>query len=203
MKKERMARRGYRMTARADATLATRERILDATDALFMRALGDGPSPDFSLEDVANGAGTTVQTVLRHYGSKERVIENAMRRGGERIAQERALAPVGDVSGAVRNLIGHYERYGDLVMRMLSEEHRSAALGEVADLGRDIHREWVTRTFAPQLEQLSGSARKRRMAQLVAVCDVHMWKLLRHDMKLGPRQAEVALVELIEGLGRP
>ena len=39
------------------------------------------------------------------------------------------------------------------------------------------------------------------MAQLVAVCDVYMWKLLRRDMKLNVSQAETALIELIEGLG--
>ena len=38
------------------------------------------------------------------------------------------------------------------------------------------------------------------MAQLVAVCDVYVWKVLRRDMKLGVAQAEVALIEMIEGL---
>jgi AcrR family transcriptional regulator len=200
MKEAQAVKREYRMVARADATVATRERILDATEALFRNAIAGGLSLDFSLDEVASAAGTTVQTVLRHFGSKEHLIETAIRRGNERIGQERALAPVGDVPGAVRNLVVHYERYGELVLRMLAEEHRSSAMREVTDGGREIHREWVMRTFAPQLESVSGAARKRRMAQLVAVCDVFVWKLLRHDMKLGPRQLESALIELIEGL---
>ena len=200
MKNGQAAKREYRMVARADAATATRERIIDATGALFWNSIGSGLSLDFSLEEVASGAGTTVQTVLRHFGSKEHLIEAAMRSGGERISQERALAPVGDVPGAVGNLVGHYERHGDLVMRMLAEEHRSPALREVIEGGRQIHHGWVTRTFAPQLGRLRGAARKRRMAQLVTVCDVYTWKLLRRDMKLGPRQVEAALIELIEGL---
>jgi AcrR family transcriptional regulator len=192
-------KRDYRMAARADAKAATRERILDAAEALFLRSASEGSS----LEDLARGAGTTVQTVLRHFGSREGLLEAAVGRASERVRRERARAPVGDVPGAVRNLIEHYERYGDLVMRMLAEEHRVPLLGKIADDGRAIHREWVARTLAPQLAGLRSGARRRRMAQLVAVCDVYTWKLLRRDMKLGSRQVESALIELIEGLRVP
>ena len=44
---------------------------------------------------------------------------------------------------------------------------------------------------------LSGVERKRRLGQLVAVCDVYVWKLLRHDAGLSRRQTELALVELL------
>jgi AcrR family transcriptional regulator len=195
MKSEVVRKRGYRMVARADATAALRERILDVTDELF-----GSLSDRFSLEDVARGAGTTVQTVLRHFGSKDRVIDAAVRRTSERIRIQRGLAPVGDVTGAVRNLLEHYERYGDRAMRMLAEEVRSPYLGEVTEQGRAMHREWVARTFAPLLEQLRGAARERRLAQLVAICDVYVWKLLRRDLKLGLHQSELALVDLIEAL---
>jgi AcrR family transcriptional regulator len=195
MKSEVAPKREYRMVARADATAALRERILDVTDELF-----GSLSDRFSLEDVARGAGTTVQTVLRHFGSKDRVIDAAVRRTGERIRSQRGLAPVGDVTGAVRNLLEHYEEYGDRSMRLLAEEGRSPFLGEVTEYARAMHREWVARTFAPLLEQLRGATRERRFAQLVAICDVYVWKLLRRDLKLGLRQTELALVELIESL---
>lgn len=196
MKQASASKRKYRMVARADATAATRKRILDTTDVLFWPTISDA----FSLEDVAKGAGTTVQTVLRHFVSKERLIEAVVRRASKYVREERAQAPVGDVPAAVHNLIQHYELFGDLVMRLLAEEHRIKILRVVTDRGREVHREWVARTFQPQLASLRGAARKRRMAQLVAVCDVYVWKLLRRDMGFGPRQAETALIELIEGL---
>jgi AcrR family transcriptional regulator len=182
------------MVARAEATAATRDRILDSTDRLFFESASD----QFSLDDVAAGAGTTVQTVLRHFASKDRLLRASVDRAAERVRRERMQAPVGDVRGAVRNLVEHYESYGDVVMRWLAEEDGNRFLHEVVDRGREFHREWVAHTFAPQLTRARGAVRRRRLAQLVAITDVYVWKLLRRDMQLGRRQTEAAIVELIE-----
>jgi AcrR family transcriptional regulator len=192
-------RRGYRMVARAEATAATSERIIDSTERLFFESASDR----FSLEDVAAGAGTTVQTVLRHFESKDRLLRAVFARALERVREQRMAAPVGDLAGAVRNVVEHYEDRGDVVIRWLAEEDRNPFLHEVTDRGREFHREWVARTFAPQLERVPGALRGRRLAQLVAVTDVYVWKLLRRDMQLGRRQTEAAIVELIEALEEP
>jgi hypothetical protein len=89
---------------------------------------------------------------------------------------------------------------GDRVLRLLAEEHRADELRVIADGGRAIHSEWCERVFAPALDRLEGAARQRRLAQLVAVCDVCTWKLLRRDSGLGRRETELALVELLEPL---
>jgi hypothetical protein len=68
------------------------------------------------------------------------------------------------------------------------------------DRGRTMHREWCARVFAPALEGRAGVERTRRLAQLVAICDVYSWKLLRRDAGLSRRQTELALVELLEPL---
>lgn len=189
-------RRGYRMVARAEASAALRERIIDSTEQRFEELASD----HFSLEDVAAGAGTTVQTVLRHFGSKDQLLRATMGRGMDRVRHERMQAPVGDVAGAVRNLVEHYEDRGDLVLRWLAEEDRNPFMHEVIDRGRELHREWVGQTFVPQLERVTGAAGRRRLAQLVAITDVYVWKLLRRDMQLGRQQTQAAIVELIEAL---
>jgi AcrR family transcriptional regulator len=190
-------RRGYRMVARAESTAALRERIIDSTERLFAELASDR----FSLEDVAAGAGTTVQTVLRHFGSKDELLRATMGRGMSRVRDERMQAPIGDVAGAVRNLVEHYEDRGDMVLRWLAEEDRNPFMHEVLDRGREFHREWVAQTFAPQLQRMTGAARRRRQAQLVAITDVYVWKLLRRDMKLARPQMQAAIIELIEALG--
>lgn len=188
--------RPYKQVARAQAQQRTRDALLDAAN----EEISTGGWAKASLKTLAAKAGVTKQTALRHFGSREGLIEAALRRASEIVRKERAHAPIGDVPGAVRNLMDHYERWGDLVMRVLAEEHRIPLVRKGTDRGREVHYEWVARTFAPQLASLTGAMRERRMAQLVAVCDVYMWKLLRRDMKLDVPQAELALIELIEGL---
>jgi AcrR family transcriptional regulator len=191
-------RRDYRMVARAQAQAATSERILDSTDRLFF----DSASDRFSLEDVAAGAGTTVQTVLRHFSSKKLLLRACMDRAMESVRRERAETVIGDVADAVRNVVRHYEERGDLVLRWLAEEGRNPFLREVVERGRELHREWVATAFAPQLSSMSGARRQSRLAQLVALTDVYMWKLLRRDMRLSRARTRAAIVQMIEGLER-
>jgi AcrR family transcriptional regulator len=190
------AKRPYRMTARAEEVRATGERILDATEELFW----SGPVERMSLEAVATAAGVTVQTVLRRYGSKDGLVAATAARAAERVRRQRDGAPVGDIAGAVANLLDHYEDMGERALRLLAEEASSPLMAEIAESGRELHRRWVERTFAPQLAGLRGVARTRRRAQLVAVTDVYVWKLLRHDAGLSRRQVEQAVSELIDGL---
>jgi len=97
-------------------------------------------------------------------------------------------------------LVEHYEKMGDRVLRMLAEEDRVPGLGAIADRGRALHRDWCERVFAPALSGLDGPRRERRLAQLVAVCDVYTWKLLRRQAVLSRGQTELALAELLEPL---
>ena len=67
-----------------------------------------------------------------------------------------------------------------------------------AERGRALHRDWCRHASSPTtLEPLTGVARERRLAQLVAVCDVYTWKLLRLDAGLSRRQTQIALHELL------
>lgn len=123
-------------------------------------------------------------------------MAQAAERESSRVSGERD-APVGDVPAAVAVLVDHYERTGDRVIRMLAEEERVPGLRDIVDYGRAMHRDWCARTFAPALDGLTRQERGRRLAQLVAVCDVYTWKLLRRDAGLSRRQTELAMVELL------
>jgi hypothetical protein len=73
------------------------------------------------------------------------------------------------------------------------------AFAEVAALGRKVHADWCARVFAPWLDTRSGVARQRLGAQLIAVCDLYTWYLLRRQQGLSKRQTRLALSELVEG----
>lgn len=188
--------RPYRMVARAASAAATAERILDAALEVFW----ERPSDQVSLDEVAGRAGVTVQTVIRRFGGKEGLFTAAAEREAQRVSAQRDQAVPGDLAGAVALLVDHYEQLGDRVLRMLAEEDRVAGMRDIADGGRRYHREWCARVFAPALERHDGADRRRLLAQLVAVCDVYTWKLLRRQAGLSRRQTEVALVELLTPL---
>ena len=190
------ARRPYRMSVRAEAAAATADRILDASVALFW----ERPSEQISLDEVARRAGVTVQTVIRRFGGREGLFSAALERETERVRRQRDEAPVGDVAAAVRVLVEHYEAMGDEVLKILAEEDHIPGVRAITDRGRAVHRQWCERVFAPALSRLDDRQRRRRLAQLVAVCDVYTWKLLRRQAGLSRSQAELALVELLKPL---
>jgi AcrR family transcriptional regulator len=193
MKVVEEARRPYRMEARADAAAATGEAILDAVTELFWQQ----PSDQVRLDQVASRAGVTVQTVIRRFGSKDKLFAAAAERQSKLVMEARSHVVPGDVRGAVSNLVEHYELMGDRVLRMLAEEGRLPALKVLADGGRQLHREWCESVFAPFLAGLHTTVRRRRLAQLVAICDVYTWKLLRRDSGLSRQQTERALTEML------
>jgi AcrR family transcriptional regulator len=201
--------RSYKQVARKKSQERTRETLLQAATEEVER---DGWK-QASLESVAERAGVTKQTALRHFGSKQGLFDAVVRRTSSIVVKERDEAPVGDIPGAVANLVRHYERYGDVVtrllpyrdavVRVLGPEHRDSFARRAVDRGHEVHEEWVMRTFEPQLSRLDPRTRERRLAQLVAMCDVYVWKILRRDIGLEVPQVEAALVELIERLVAP
>jgi AcrR family transcriptional regulator len=194
MKVTQAGRRPYRMTTRAAAAAATGERVLDAAVAVFFE------QADLPLDEVATRAGVTVQTVIRRFGGREGLFAAALERESGRVRDQRGTAPVGDVPAAVRVLVDHYEDYGDRVLALLALEGRSPAAARVVAEGRLLHRAWCERVLAPALAPLDGPARARRLAQLVAVTDVYLWKLLRRDAALPRDDVELALRELLQPL---
>src|ERR1700709_771326 len=90
-----MTTRTYRQTRRADATERTRAAILVAARELFR----EDPQFDPSLEALAERAGVSTRTVIRQFGSKEGVLEEAITAGVEDAAETRHAEP-GDGAGA-------------------------------------------------------------------------------------------------------
>lgn len=190
--------RGYSMTNRADAAQRTAEAILDATVELYWMT----PIEEITMSMVADRAGVSSQTIVRKYGNRDALFTAAAAHAHEKIFERRDEIEVGNVSQIIARLIEHYEAVGDGVMKMLSEEHSLPAIGEVVAFGRQSHREWCERAFAPQLARRRGNQRKVLLAQLIALCDVYTWKLLRRDSGLSAKQTQAAVIELIAALER-
>src|SRR6476659_5706569 len=68
------SQRGYTMSAQARGVEETRRRILDAVVTLH----AERPAAAIALDHVAERAGVSVQTVLRHFGSRVGLVEAAV-----------------------------------------------------------------------------------------------------------------------------
>ena len=171
-------KRSYQMRARKEATAATRDAIMDAAidSAVAERSLA------ITLGAVAERAGVTVKTVLRHFGSREALVDAAWSRLRRDVLAERT-APPGDPETALAILIEHYERRGDTVLGVLAEEDDDPRARLMCDDGRTRHRGWVEEVFGAQLP-VEPVERSRVIDVLVVATDVYSWKLLRRDRGL-------------------
>jgi AcrR family transcriptional regulator len=166
--------RSYTMRARAASATKTHERILGAVIALSEERL----SLEIVLADVAERAGVSVQTVLRRFGSRQGLFEQAQERRLAQVRVERAT-PVGDAASAVRTIVAFYDRTGEWSLRLQAQEHSDELTRRTVELGRRVHREWVADAFAPEL--VGRRDREELVDLLVVATDLLTWKILRRD----------------------
>lgn len=186
-------KRRYTQRARAEGASRTREAILDATMAVGM----EKATVSVSLADVAERSGVSIQTVLRHFGTRDALIDEALRHGAARISAERR--PIAeDVPSAIGALFDHYETRGDTVIRLLAQESFDERVTAVAAPGRAMHREWVERFLA----RAEGESTDALVDELVVVTDVYAWKLLRRDRGLSREQAQARVLDMTRAVLR-
>ncbi|HEY8320450.1 MAG TPA: helix-turn-helix domain-containing protein [Candidatus Baltobacteraceae bacterium] len=183
-------KRRYSMAGRAATAQATRERIRTAAAELYR----ERSIADFTLDDVARRAGTTVKTVLRAFGSKEDLVMAALTTLARSGIPTKPAVP-GDVAAAVREIFDIYETVGDLVIARLSDERRLPALKASLDEGRAGHREWVARAFEPFIQADAGL-----LEMLDVITDVYVWKLLRRDRQLERAAAESIMLAMLRAV---
>ncbi len=188
--------RPYKQVARARARARTRDALLDsANDELF-----EGDWSKVSLESLSAKAGVTKQTLLRHFGSKDGLLIQAVMRGAAQVRDQRWGAPRGDIAGTVDNLLDHYEEWGERSMRIGAWQRGPVMLALISKGARKFHYDWVEYAFGPWLDPLYGQARARRRAALIALCDLQSWWILSHDLELPRSEVHVILVDMIERL---
>lgn len=185
--------RSYDMTNRARAAAATRDRIVDATEGRLAR----GPLTDVTLQAIADDAGVTVQTVLRHLGSRDGCVDAVAARVAQRTDRDRGGSEPGDIHGAISGLVAHYERDGRLVLNLLAQEggHDDFARSTV-ERGRRYHRAWVERCFGPHLDEPASDV----VDALVVATDLYAWKVLRLDLKRTVRDTETVLDRMVRSI---
>jgi len=205
--------RTYDMTNRARRAAQTREGIVASTETL----LASVPLGDVTLPAIAEGAGVTVQTVLRHMGSRDGCLHAVGERVAARVEAQRGATRQGDVDGAIASLVAHYEAEGRLVLNLLAQEHEGEAVArEGVERGRAYHRAWVRRSFAlapvrdgPEADGANDQASPgvavdasdgQVVDALVAATDLYVWKLLRLDLGRSVEATQRTMARLVRGV---
>ena len=182
--------REYDNTNRAKKSARTAVRILESAEHLIRRK----PLSEVTLSDIADHAEVSVQTVLRHHGSRDGVLMAMGEMLRERISSQRKAVQPGNVEAAVDNVFEHYEREGDLILRVLSEEATSSFAAEAASRGRVFHRAWVEEIFAPVLQAPDEST----YDALVVATDLYTWRLLRRDLGRSKEEVRAVMLGLVQ-----
>lgn len=186
------------MTARADAVRETREKILAAVgEAVLMTDYNA-----ITLQQISERVGVSVQTVIRHFRSKDALFRDAFQAFGEKVVAAMDGVEAGDIRGAMEALHARYEWMGDANIRMLAQEESPGLIADGMKQGRKFQRGWVERIFAPYLPARGDPARRRRLFQFLIVCDVYTWKLVRRDHGGSRAATTEALVELANAIAR-
>jgi AcrR family transcriptional regulator len=170
--------REYRMVRRGAAVAATRERILAATIELGYEELDLDPT----LERIAARAGVSVQTVLRRFGSRAALLDEALAAAQAAVADERL--PAAPEQDPLLPLLAHYRLRGTFSLRMLAREDTDARAAEITAGGKRMHRAWVGTAFAERLARHAPGQREALTDLLVVATDVYAWKLLALDRHL-------------------
>lgn len=189
-----MKSRSYDMSTREAAKLGTRDAIIDAC----VQACMAQRSFEVTLAAVAERAGVTVKTVLRHFGSREDLLDAAWDRAYDEVITERT-SPPGDVESALDTLIAHYERLGEVVLAMLAQEDSDPRARRMDDTGRLVHRAWVEEVFGERLPA-DHADRSRLVDALVVATDVYCWKILRRDRKLSVPEVHDRMLLMTEAV---
>lgn len=179
--------RTYDMNKRNLQAKQTLKDILDSTESL----LAEKALSDISLKEIASKAGTTVQTVLRHTGSRDGCLQAVAKRVAERVELQRGDIEPGNIEKAIRDLVDHYDKEGELVLNLLTQERSGdQKVGEFIQQGRDYHRRWVEQSFLPENQACDRTV----VDALVVVTDIYAWKLLRLDLKRSKTETREVMI---------
>lgn len=187
------------MRKRAKQVEEVHERIRVAARRRFMQAYYE----DVTLDEIAGDASVSVQTVLRHFGSKEGLLDSLAAKMEEAITAGRDRVLPDDPEAAARYIVEEYDEMGDAMLIVNFQEDRIEAVGRVVRRGRTYHHEWVRRIFSSFLDGLNEDTRRRMHARLVVALDVYTWKLLRRDIGLSQEEAVTAMTEMLEAVLHP
>lgn len=155
---------------------------------------------EITLNMISEEAGVTTRTILRKFGSKERLLEECIALDAANIMQNREQGMVGDIEHMLNILLASYESMGEAAMRTINLEPEMEIAQKIGETGRKKHREWCARMFDPFLPEPDSPQYEIDLTAFIASTEIYLWKLMRKDLKMSEEQTFSVFKKMIEGL---
>lgn len=186
--------RRYTQTTRRDQTLARRQQMIQAVFALIDR----GSFGEVTLQGVADEAGVSLKTVVRHFGSKEDLLRLAMAEA-RGLEEDNRSVPVGDLDAVCRVLGERYEAMAEQIYRSGDVELSYPWFSDWVQMARRSHLDWLAAAFDPWLPP-SGPEREDRLMCLFSATEIRSWWAIRERFGYSPERARAVMGRQLEAL---
>lgn len=185
--------RKYNNTKRVNSAKKTNIKIIEATEYL----LANVPLSHVTLPEIAKKAEITVQTVMRHMGSRDGCLNTAAEYVANRIDSQRSKTEPGDIDAAISDIISHYESEGRLILNILAQTNNGDSfINSVTERGRIYHRKWVEHCFGPHI----NISNEETIDALAAATDIYVYKIIRLDMGRSLNVTKSVINRLVRGI---
>jgi AcrR family transcriptional regulator len=156
----------------------TRQRVVRAVHELAMQVWLD----EISLARVAERANVSVQTLFRHFGSREQLLLQALAETGRSLQMPRQPAEDVGIPAIVDNLLAYYELNGLSLLRLNAQAAHFPLLNEWSQAWQEELRGWLRECFDVYLRALSTVSRQELESMLAGLTDVRFWQIYRGDL---------------------
>lgn len=198
---EQKEKRKYVQGRRAQEAEARTARILDTCIDLFL----EKPLIEISLAEIAERAGVGLQTLIRRFETKEKLVTAVLLEVAQRIGKSRAglIENPNDPQSVVDVVCAQYEQWHPYTIAHQRQEATMPILAQFNEIARGNHSAWIKLAFEEPLSALPADESRRVHARLVATTSFETWFWLnqRHELSFG--ETREVMVQMVEDALKP
>lgn len=189
-------KKSYSANIQIEIKSHTNKRILAAVKALAMEYWLD----EITLFQIAEKANVSIQTLFRHFGSREQLIQHAVSLISSEIMAQHAIPEEVSVQSIVSNLIDYYELNGQWIIRLRSQAERLAKYEEFQAGWQESHHKWIQNSFAIYLQALTTVSKNELEDTLFGLTDVHFWYVYCHELRKSKQELNLIWIRILRSL---
>jgi AcrR family transcriptional regulator len=174
----------------------TNQRILAAVKALTLDFWLD----EITLFQIAEKANVSIQTLFRHFGSREQLIQHAVNLISADILSQHAIPDEVSVQSIVSNLNEYYDLNGHFIIRLRSQAERLPEFEEFQAGWQNSHHRWIQNSFAIYLQALTTVSQNELADTLFGLTDVHFWYVYHHELRKSRKELNIIWVRILRSL---